>query len=494
MADERTLQTTPTWAVATVCFILISISILIEYFLDLLAKYFKKTKRKALIQALEKIKSELMLLGFISLLLTVSEKPIANICIPKGVAEAILPCGSVSLIETYEETKCANQGKVSLLSRTGVRELQYLIFVLASFHSLSCILIFGLGMAKMRRWEFWEAETRTLEYHFLKDPRRFLFTHQTSFGKKHLRYWSENRLLRWPIFFLRQFRGSVSKVDYLTLRHGFIMAHFEQGSNFDFQKYIKRALEKDLRVVVGISLWIWIFSVFYIFFNAQKFHSYLWLPFIPLVLLLLVNTKLQGIITEMCLDSHDKSHVVRGTLLVSPSDHFFWFNCPKLLLHLIHFILFQNSFQLAFFTWTWFKFGLRSCYHKQTEDIVIRLAMGLVVHFLCGYVTLPLYALVTQMGTWMNKAVFTEDVERGLKRWRERARKNLKKYSQQQQHLAIESSPSFSAECAQHVAIEIANAETEEPKEEGKQKQQHKMDSFQGFDHANLTDKTKPNF
>ncbi|KAF2305171.1 hypothetical protein GH714_002739 [Hevea brasiliensis] len=104
----------------------------------------------------------------------------------------------------------------------------------------------------MRRWENWEAETRTLEYQFSKDPRRFQLTHQTSFGKRHLRYWTEHSLLRWPTCFLRQFYGSVSKVDYLTLRHGFITAHFEQGTNFDFQKYIKRALEKDFGVVVGI--------------------------------------------------------------------------------------------------------------------------------------------------------------------------------------------------------------------------------------------------
>lgn len=58
-------------------------------------------------------------------------------------------------------------------------------------------------------------------------------------------------------------------------------------------------------------------------------------------MLLIVGTKLQGIITRMCVDSNDKSHVVRGTLLVRPSDHYFWFGRPKLLLHLMHLILFQ---------------------------------------------------------------------------------------------------------------------------------------------------------
>ncbi|KAA8519736.1 hypothetical protein F0562_013992 [Nyssa sinensis] len=177
------------------------------------------------------------------------------------------------------------QGKLSLLSREGVQQLQMLIFALAFFHVFSSFLTFSLGIVKMKRWESWEAETRTLEYQFSNDPRRFQLIHQTSFGRRHLKFWSEHRYLRLPACFLRQFFGSVYKVDYFTLRHGFIMAHFgADGSNFDFQKYIKRALEKDFGVVVGINLWIWMFSVLFIFLNAHVFYSYFWLPFIPLVM------------------------------------------------------------------------------------------------------------------------------------------------------------------------------------------------------------------
>ncbi|XP_038689727.1 MLO-like protein 12 isoform X2 [Tripterygium wilfordii] len=499
MADEEgvSLEETPTWAVATVCFVLILISILIEHLLHLLGKHFQKKRRKSLIQALDKIKS--------------GEKHIANICIPKSAAKTFLPCESLSSSDTEESTRCQQQGKVSLLSREGVRQLQYLIFVLASFHCLSCILTFSLGMAKMRRWESWEAETRTFEYQFSNDPRRFQLTHQTTFGRRHLRFWTEQPFLRWPACFLRQFFNSASKVDYLTLRHGFIMAHFEEGINFDFQKFIERALEKDFGVVVGISFWIWLFSMFFIFFNAEVFNNYLWLPFIPLVMLLLVGTKLQSIITKMFLDSHDKSPVVRGTFLVRPSDHLFWFGWPKLLLHLIHFILFQNSFQLAFFAWTWYKFGFRSCFHKKTEDIVIRLVMGFLVQVLCGYVTLPLYALVTQMGTSMNKAVFTENVTKGLKRWRVKARKNLahkNNYSPSRLSLdaslsldtstsfSIDASPSFSLDASYSVkfdrpmedeavvAIDIAE---QDRSHEGTADEHEKVNSFDGFDTNKMT-------
>ncbi|XP_010260352.1 PREDICTED: MLO-like protein 12 isoform X2 [Nelumbo nucifera] len=342
-AIGSSIEETPTWAIAAVCFVLISISILIEHALNLISKFFTRRRRKSLRLALYKIKSELMLLGFISLLLTICEEHISKICIPKNVGESFLPCKNlIHSNDIGEEPRCAEEGKVSILSRNGVQQLQYLIFVLAFFHVLSCVLTFGLGMAKMKRWESWEEETRTLEYHFTNDPRRFRLTHQTSFGKRHLKCWSEYPLLLWPVCFLRQFNASVSKTDYFTLRHGFIMAHFAEGSEFDFQKFLRRAVDEDFHVVVGISPLMWIFSVLFIFFNANGFYNYFWLPFIPLVMLLLVGTKLQVVITKMGLESHGEAPVVRGTFIVKPSDDLFWFKRPQLLLHLIQFILFQH--------------------------------------------------------------------------------------------------------------------------------------------------------
>ena len=51
-----------------------------------------------------------MLLGFVSLLMTVLEKPVAKICIPKSAGETFLPCGSVDSSDwDEEETKCSEQ-------------------------------------------------------------------------------------------------------------------------------------------------------------------------------------------------------------------------------------------------------------------------------------------------------------------------------------------------------------------------------------------------
>lgn len=38
---------------------------------------------------------------------------------------------------------------------------------------------------------------------------------------------------------------------------------------------------------------------------------------------------------------------------VKPSDEHFWFGRPAIVLQLIHFILFQNSFEMGFFFWVW---------------------------------------------------------------------------------------------------------------------------------------------
>ncbi|MCL7025477.1 hypothetical protein MKW94_017605 [Papaver nudicaule] len=341
-APITTLQTTPTWAIATVCFVFIFVSIFLEHAINLLSKFFMR-KRKSLYNALYRIKSELMLFGFLSLLLTVTKDPISKICIPKSSSETFLPCNYDAHEGVFEEPTCLNKGKVSLISGEGVNQLQILIFILALYHVFSCLLTFSFGQLKVIRYAHWfvVVNINLCGSQQSNNPRRFRLTHQTSFAQRHLRFWSDHRILRWPVCFMRQFYGSVSKTDYFTLRHGFLTAHLAEGSNFDFRMFLRRVLDEDFQVVVGTSLWIWVFSVLFIFFHAKGFYNHFWLPFIPLLMLLMVGTKLQVIITKMCLESRDSASVVQGTLLVKPHDKFFWFNQPQLVLHLLHFILFQ---------------------------------------------------------------------------------------------------------------------------------------------------------
>ncbi|KAL4335260.1 hypothetical protein GQ457_07G043060 [Hibiscus cannabinus] len=456
----RSLEETPTWAVAVVCFVLVVISIIIEHIIHMIGKWLKKKHKRALYDALEKVKSELMLLGFLSLLLTVGSGTITGICISERLGSTWHPCPrnrEGNLDEPAEDTsesehrrrlltisdsarvfrrslagssddKCADQGKVPFISYDAIDQLHYFIFVLAIVHVIYCILTLGLGRAKMSSWKKWEKETRTIEYQYTNDPERFRFARETSFGRRHLSFWTKNPILLWIVCFFRQFVRSVPKVDYLTLRHGFIMAHLapQSQNNFNFQKYINRSLEEDFNVVVGISPLIWFCAVLFLLFNPHGWYSYYWLPFIPLIVILLVGTKLHVIITKMAQRIQERGEVVRGVPVVEPGDDLFWFNRPRLLLFLINFVLFQNAFQLAFFVYTWYEFGISSCFHENVADLVISIAMGVVVQILCSYVTLPLYALVTQMGSNMKPTIFNERVATALKKWHHTARKHVK--------------------------------------------------------------------
>ncbi|XAR59770.1 hypothetical protein NMG60_11015734 [Bertholletia excelsa] len=458
----RTLEETPTWAVAVVCFVLVAVSITIEHLINLVAKWLKKSHKNALYESLEKVKSELMLMGFISLLLTVGQGPISKICISEQAGATWHPCSKSqeNNLHKYDKSKPEEEehrrrllgvsdyngsfrrGKVPFVSAGGIHQLHIFIFVLAVFHVLYCVLTMALGRAKMRSWKQWEKETRTAEYQFSHDPQRFRFARETSFGRRHMSSWTKTPFLIWIVCFFRQFVRSVPKVDYMTLRHGFIMAsspfsfilcscpsaHLAPQSHarFDFQKYINRSLEEDFKVVVGISPPIWFFAVLFLLFNTHGWYSYLWLPFIPLFIILLVGTKLQVIITKMGLRIQQRGEIVKGVPVVQPGDDLFWFNRPRLLLYLINFVLFQNAFQLAFFAWAWYEFGLRSCFHDHLEDIVIRISMGVLIQILCSYVTLPLYALVTQMGSTMKPTIFNEKVATALRNWHQTAKKNIK--------------------------------------------------------------------
>ncbi|KAL2239813.1 UNVERIFIED_CONTAM: MLO-like protein 3, partial [Sesamum indicum] len=99
-STNRSLQETPTWALATVCFVFIFLGIFIEYLIHLAGHWLKKHKKAALYEAIEKLKSVLMQLGFMSLILTVTQRWISKICVPDKVANFMLPCRSQTPTKT----------------------------------------------------------------------------------------------------------------------------------------------------------------------------------------------------------------------------------------------------------------------------------------------------------------------------------------------------------------------------------------------------------
>ncbi|BFG21341.1 hypothetical protein CerSpe_076150 [Prunus speciosa] len=450
--EGPTLEFTPTWVVAVVCTVIVGISLAAERALHSGGKYLKRKKQKPLYEALLKVKEELMLLGFISLLLTVFQNRITKICVKPEIMDKWLPCSLHHNDQTNEDVAhfstslfggiagytrrllaaggeaqqgyCGKKHKVPLLSVEAFHHLHIFIFVLAIVHVTFCALTIVFGGLKIHQWKKWEDEhskeineadevqvkiTHVQEHDFVKD-------HFWGIGKNY-------RLMGWLHSFLNQFFRSVTRSDYLTLRLGFITTHCKGNPKFNFHTYMVRALEDDFKRVVGISWYLWIFVVLFMLMNVDGWHAYFWIAFVPFFLLLAVGTKLQHVITQLAHEVAEKHIAIEGELIVQPSDEHFWFGKPKFVLFLIHFILFQNAFEMAFFFWIWVQYGFTSCIMGKVKYIIPRIVIGVFIQVLCSYSTLPLYAIVTQMGSNFKKAIFDEDIRLGLVGWAKKARR-----------------------------------------------------------------------
>ncbi|GAB2258869.1 hypothetical protein Droror1_Dr00015029 [Drosera rotundifolia] len=98
------------------------------------------------------------------------------------------------------------------------------------------------------------------------------------------------------------------------------------------------------------------------------------------MLVLLIGTKLQHVIATLTLESAGISGFFIGMKL-KPRDDLFWFKKPELLLGPIHFIHFQNSFELASFFWFWRQFGYNSCFINNHLLVYLRLIIGFFGQF-----------------------------------------------------------------------------------------------------------------
>ncbi|KAH6801676.1 hypothetical protein C2S51_033122 [Perilla frutescens var. frutescens] len=474
---ERSLESTATWAVAVVCFVVIAISTVIDKFIHRFESWLRKKRNPSLREAHEKIKTERCRKQSIDheeiqnparfkkekkKTLTRAKSPNRNTLKSEPESSDLVDDvgnerlhvqllqrrkGPLYVKQTDENLAAflANleaapprflridyHGKVQLVSAYGINQLHIFILVLAVSHVICCAATLGLGSLKIRKWKSWEEETNTVQYQCYNDPERFRLARETTFARRHSHCWTNHPILLWIGCFFGQFFTSVAKVDYLTLRHGFITAHLppQSRAKFNFQKYINRSLEEDFKVLVGIRPVIWLPAVLFLLANTNGWYSQFWLPFIPLIGILLIGTEFQVIITKMGISILERGDVIKGTPMVQPGDNLFWFSRPRLILFLIHFVLFENAFQIAFFTWSWYEFGFPSCYHENVEEMIIRITTGVTIQVLCSYVTLPLYALVTQMGSSVKPAIFSQRVTSSLRAWHLIASKRLKQRQQ----------------------------------------------------------------
>ncbi|KAF4357174.1 hypothetical protein F8388_003321 [Cannabis sativa] len=443
MQQQRSLAETPTYSVASVVTVM----------------WLKKTRRKALFASLEKIKEELMLLGLISLLLAQCARWISEICVDSSLfTSRFYICSEKdyeisghthfespfsshnettthqNAISSHSSHQCG-EGREPFVSYEGLEQLHRFLFVLGITHVLySCVAV-GLAMSKLEemgksgyfaRYTFYLVLLSQIEVEFLLS----------------VLILNPNMLL----CFLRQFKSSIQKSDYMALRLGFITVLCHKGA-------------------IKPSWPLWGYAIICIFVNIHGLNIYFWLSFIPAIvsrrhdikfvlfnvfqmpkLVMVVGTKLRHVVSCLALGVVEQTGPSIAANQIKPRDDLFWFGKPVILLRLIQFIIFQNAFEMATFIWslekasriTVFIHGLgpkKDCIPvvriPHMKNTVNELLFDYLLNsfFWCSYSTVPLNIIVTQMGSRFKKALVAESVRESLHSWCKRVKEKSKRES-----------------------------------------------------------------
>ncbi|XP_074364400.1 MLO-like protein 4 [Apium graveolens] len=442
MREGRSLAETPTWSVATVTTVMVFMCLLVQRSLYKFGRWLKKTRRKALFASVEKIKEEMMLLGLISLLLGQWAGAISQICVDSswfnskfficseedyGIKKHIRLRNLLSLNETvnHPSSQLCAEGREPFVSHEGLEQLHRFLFVLGITHVLySCIAV-GLAMTKIYSWRKWEVLASLTPDGSMQAKRSKVMRRQVTFILHHATHpWSRNKILIWMLCFFKQFKSSMQKSDYFALRLGFITTH-KLPLSYNFHNYIIRSMEDEFHGIVGISWPLWGYAIICIFVNIHGLNIYFWLSFVPVILVMLVGTKLQHVVSLLALDIVGP-RARPGENQINPRDGLFWFGKPEVMLRLIQFISFQNAFEMATFIWSLWGIDHGACFMKNHAMIVVRLTSGVVVQFWCSYSTVPLNIIITQMGSHCKKALISENVRDALHSWCKRVKERSK--------------------------------------------------------------------
>ncbi|XP_039172001.1 MLO-like protein 1 [Eucalyptus grandis] len=217
---------------------------------------------------------------------------------------------------------------------------------------------------------------------------------------------------------------SLTEREYIALRANFIEARHPKNPEKDFQKYITRTLQKDFEKMMAIRWYSWLFPVIYLLVNvAGKWNAHFWISFIPFTLMVIIGIKLERMIMQLAKevakkhkqDKDECSENSEGHLAFKFSEDYFWFAKAKLIGDLLHFLLFVNSLELAFFFFIMFQYGFHSCIMGKVGFVVPRIVMGVIIQTVCSTRILPLYAIIKSQMHLNKKQVDKQNKIRKIK-------------------------------------------------------------------------------
>ena len=239
---------TQSWRLALFFFCFGLVSVGTEHALHWVLHYFEEKKKFGLKDMVEKLKDELMLLGFISLVLVLLQDRILRVCVPEcGGIWGSCANGTIAtdgdsrrrLGGAAEPVEC-EEGEEPFISLTALHQIHIFIFVLA-------VSLVGTGTAAMlaalgrlNKWSKWEKEAEEFDQVLDENGSSVAANEKwDDLERSHSRgIW---KYLGIPLF-------GADKVTFLYLRRYFIRKH-KRAKGFGFTKYITACTEDEFAQV-----------------------------------------------------------------------------------------------------------------------------------------------------------------------------------------------------------------------------------------------------
>jgi len=255
----------PYWWIEPLIFaFFLVISIVFELVLHAIEHRLKHKARHGLLAFVQGLKTEVLLYGLLSLLLSVIQPALSGICWPQksgsategyyqpAAANTTVPTANYGrhLLAESAPSSCP-AGKVQVIPYKTAHNIHVLIFMIAMSHIFMALLSLGLCLFKLRKWKKWaDAPKDAME----------------PMSQKVLRGLGSNRCTHWLRSFFRQYIMGVNKAVFLGVRRFFLeqlvsAANLDELFNFPFYNFLRFSTEHHMARLVSLDWYVWLFAI-----------------------------------------------------------------------------------------------------------------------------------------------------------------------------------------------------------------------------------------
>ena len=425
------MEETSSINVATMTMLFVVFSFAIEKILHVIRHFLQHHKHIGLLNALEKIQTEILLVGMISLFLLVFEDDILTWCVEPSDSVAVPMnrggCDHLRNSESAPSQNCTctcypddsrrrrnllaaagdspcKGGQVRFVDANALHQIHYLIFFTACVHITYSLCVYFVGRWRTIKWIKLEEEIEADSETFYKSK-----------GDINLRKIGGSRMMYWIKSMLSQFLcRDHDHVLFIAIRK-FYIAKNNLHHDFKFYAFVDEELERDFGNLAGISWWMWILIAIQILIEGFMHQPISYGTSLALILSSFVGAKMILEVKHLSfqvLSKFDKNG--DGTIDIQELKTMetenadlngvepnFWFNRPKLMLQIFRALMFQNAISVMTGIFYTMYFGRgNNCYmgSRADCDVYVPQFIGLIVWIHHGAVVLPHYALVMHLG------------------------------------------------------------------------------------------------